>query len=151
MNKINLFNKVLGLISGCLLYDQETKLTQFESMPYHRLFYMLLFEATQPENNLEPILYHILQAFVNVYHIVRPTKAPGFAYSWLELVAHRLFMSKMLNVPTGGVPVADQQTSYKTWNMYATLLCQLIKFLAPFLRNIELNPSIMLYYKGTNI
>lgn len=105
---------------------------------------MLLLEATQPENNLEPIIYHILQAFVNVYHIVRPTKAPGFAYSWLELVGHRLFMSKMLNVPQ---PTPDQ--SFKTWNMYATLLSQLIKFLAPFLRNIELNPSIMLYYKGT--
>lgn len=147
VNKINLFNKVLGLISGCLLYDQETKVAQFEPMPYHRLFHMLLFEAMQPENNLEPILYHILQAFVNVYHIVRPTKAPGFAYAWLELVAHRIFISKMLNVP-GAVDSQQQQVSYKTWNMYATLLCQLIKFLAPFLRNIELNPSIMHYYKG---
>lgn len=151
VNKINLFNKVLGLISGCLLYDHETKMAQFESMPYHRLFHMLLFEATQPENNLEPILYHILQAFVNVYHIVRPTKAAGFAYAWLELLAHRIFMSKTLNVPAAGSSVdqqQQQQVSFKTWNMYATLLCQLIKFLAPFLRNIELNPSIMLYYKG---
>lgn len=153
VNKINLFNKVLGLISGCLLYDQETKLTQFESMPYLRLFHMLLFEATQPENNLEPILYHILQAFVNVYHIVRPTKAPGFAYAWLELVSHRIFMSKMLSMPgataaANAVDAQQQQQSVKMWNMYATLLCQLIKFLAPFLRNIELNPSIMLYYKG---
>lgn len=111
---------------------------------------MLLFEAMQPENNLEPILYNILQAFVNVYHIVRPTKAPGFAYAWLELVAHRIFMSKMLNFPTAidTQQQQQQQQSFKTWNMYGTLLCQLIKFLAPFLRNIELNPSIMLYYKG---
>ena len=144
VNKINLFNKVLGLIAGCLLYDQETKLNQFEPMPFHRLFYMLLFEATLPENNLEPILNHILQAFVNVYHIIRPSKAPGFAYSWLELVAHRLFISKMLQVIT---PAPDQ--TYKTWNMFTTLLSQLIKFLAPFLRNIELTQSIMLLYKGT--
>jgi CCR4-NOT transcription complex subunit 1 len=144
VNKINLFNKVLGLIAGCLLYDQETKAQQFEPMPFHRLFYMLLFEATLPENNLEPILSHILQAFVNVYHIIRPAKAPGFAYSWLELVAHRLFISKMLQ---GATPAPDQ--AYKTWNMFTTLLGQLIKFLAPFLRNIELTQSIMLLYKGT--
>ena len=166
VNKINLFNKVLGLIAGCLLYDQETKLSQFEPMPFHRLFFMLLFEATLPENNLEPIIYQILQAFVNVYHIVRPSKAPGFAYSWLELVAHRLFISKMLQMspppppPPPPPPANASSTSVaataaacdqtlKYWNMYATLLSQLIKFLAPFLRNIELTQSVMLLYKGS--
>ena len=153
VNKINLFNKVLGLVAGCLLHDQESKLSLFEPMPFHRLFYMLLFEATLPENNLEPILAHILQAFVNVYHIVRPSRAPGFAYSWLELVAHRLFISKMLQVsvaqPSAQITPDHSSAAYKTWTMYATLLGQLIKFLAPFLRNIELTPSIMLLYKGT--
>jgi CCR4-NOT transcription complex subunit 1 len=145
VNKINLFNKVLGLIAGCLLYDQETRGTMFEPMPFHRLLFMLMFEAQLPENNLEPIIYNILQAFVNVFHILRPSKAPGFAYSWLELVAHRIFLSKMLQM--SGQPMPDQ--NYKPWNMYAILLTQLIRFLAPFLRNIELTQSIMLLYKGT--
>lgn len=144
VNKINLFNKVLGLIAGCLLYDHETKSNNFEPMPFHRLFYMLLFEATLPENNLEAIIYPILQAFVNVYHIVRPSKAPGFTYSWLELVSHRLFISKMLQVPQ---PTPDQ--NYKTWNMYATLLTQLIRFMVPYLRNVELVQSITVLFKGT--
>lgn len=144
VNKINLFNKVLGLIAGCLLYDQENKGTNFEPMPFHRLFYMLLFEAALPENNLEPILNDILHAFINVYNIIRPSKAPGFAYSWLELIAHRIFISKMLQV---NQPAPDQ--TFKKWNMYATILTQLLRFLSPFLRNIELTQSIMLLYKGT--
>ena len=144
VNKINLFNKVLGLIAGCLLYDHETKGVQFEPMPFHRLFFMLLFEAALPENNLEPILNDILHAFINVYNIIRPSKAPGFAYSWLELIAHRIFSSKMLQAN----PPAPDQT-FKKWNMYATILTQLLRFLAPFLRNIELPQSIMLLYKGT--
>ncbi len=144
VNKINLFNKVLGLIAGCLLYDQENKGTNFEPMPFHRLFYMLLFEAALPENNLEPILNDILHAFINVYNIIRPAKAPGFAYSWLELIAHRIFISKMLQVSQ---PAPDQ--TFKKWNMYATILTQLLRFQAPFLRNIELTQSIMLLYKGT--
>lgn len=167
-NKINLFNKVLGLIAGCLIHNHEMKLGQFEPMPFHRLFYMLLFEATLPENSLDPIMFPIMQAFVNVFHIVRPTKVPGFAYSWLELVSHRLFLSKMLNIPglAGSLmntlgqqaPGGGQQSQsspnsleqgFKSWNMYAALLSQLVKFLAPFLRNIELNQSIMLLYKGT--
>ena len=154
VNKINLFNKVLGLIAGCLLYDQETKLNQFEPMPFHRLFFMLLFEATLPENNLEPIIYQIMQAFVNVYHIIRPSKAPGFAYSWLELVSHRTFISKMLQAAPSTQQSQQQNANqveqpYKYWNMYATLLTQLIRFMAPFLRNIELTQSVMTLYKGS--
>ncbi len=141
VNKINLFNKVLGLIAGCLLFDHESKTTQFEPLPFHRLFYMLYFEAVLPENNLEPILNDILHAFINVFNIIRPAKAPGFAYSWLELISHRNFISKMLQ------PAQDQ--SVKKWNMYAAILTQLLRFLAPFLRNIELTQSIMVFYRGT--
>ena len=144
INKINLFNKVLGLIGGCLLYDHEIKNTQFESMPFHRLLYMLLYEATLPENNLDAIMPNILQAFVNVYHIIRPSKAPGFVCSWLELVSHRIFLPKMLHVHQ---PSPD--SSYKSWTMYAILLTQLIRFLAPFLRNIQLTEPIVQLYKGT--
>jgi CCR4-NOT transcription complex subunit 1 len=97
VNKINLFNKVLGLIDGCLLFYHETKSTQFESLPFHRLFYMLYFEAVLSENNLEPISNDILHAFINVFNIIRQSKAPGFAYSWLELISHRSFISKMLH------------------------------------------------------
>ena len=32
----------------------------------------------------------------HVYHIVRPSRAPGFAYSWLELISHRIFIAKLL-------------------------------------------------------
>ena len=98
VNKINLFNKVLGLIAGCLLYDHETRGAQFDPMPFHRLFSMLQLEATLPENNLEPISNDILYAFTNVYNVIRPTKAAGFAFAWLELVSNRIFISKMLQV-----------------------------------------------------
>lgn len=29
-------------------------------------------------------------------HILRPAKAPGFAYAWLELVSHRIFVGRVL-------------------------------------------------------
>jgi len=32
----------------------------------------------------------------NILHLLRPTKAPGFAYAWLELVSHRVFIGRML-------------------------------------------------------
>ena len=143
VNKINLFNKVLGLIGGCILYEHEKRTTQFEPMPFHRLLNTLLLEAILPENNLEAIMPNILQAFVNVYHIIRPSKAPGFVYAWMELLANRNFLSKMLVV---NKPSPDQ--TYKSWTMYAILLSQLIRFLAPFLRNIHFTDAIVCLYRG---
>ena len=34
--------------------------------------------------------------FSQAYHIVRPSKAPGFSYAWLELISHRVFIAKLL-------------------------------------------------------
>jgi CCR4-NOT transcription complex subunit 1 len=138
VNKINLFNKVLGLIAGCLLYEHETKGTAFEPLPFHRLFCMLFLEATMAENNLEPIMHNILQAFVNVFHIIRPVKASSFVFSWIDLIGNKGFIRRMLP------PTTEQ--NYKTWNMYSILLVQLLRFLAPFLRNVDLPPAILNLY-----
>ena len=55
-------------------------------------------------------------------------QAPGFAYAWLEVVSHRVFIGRILSL-------TPQQ---KGWPMYAQLLTALFKFLSPFLRNAEL-------------
>ena len=60
--------------------------------------------------------------------IVFIVQAPGFAYAWLEVVSHRVFIGRILSL-------TPQQ---KGWPMYAQLLTALFKFLSPFLRNAEL-------------
>uniref|UniRef100_T1ISW7 CCR4-NOT transcription complex subunit 1 n=1 Tax=Strigamia maritima TaxID=126957 RepID=T1ISW7_STRMM len=139
VTKINLLNKVLGIVTGVLLQDQEGRQTEFQQLPYHRIFIMLLLELNAPEHVLETINFQVLTAFCNTFHILRPAKAPGFAYSWLELVSHRVFIGRML-------ALTPQQ---KGWGMYAQLLIDLFKFLAPFLRNAELAKPVALLYKGT--
>ncbi|XP_070574645.1 LOW QUALITY PROTEIN: CCR4-NOT transcription complex subunit 1-like [Ptychodera flava] len=139
VTKINLLNKVLGIVAGVLLQDHETRHTEFQQLPYHRIFIMLLLELNAPEHVLESINYQVLTAFCNAFHVLRPSKAPGFAYSWLELISHRIFIARML-------AILPQQ---KGWPMYAQLLIDLFKFLAPFLRNAELAKHTTLLYKGT--
>jgi CCR4-NOT transcription complex subunit 1 len=98
---------------------------------------MLLLELNQPEPVLEAINFQVLQTFSTVFHALKPSRAPGFAYAWLELISHRLFMSKLLlNTP--------QQ---KGWVLFQQLLIDLFKFLAPFLRNAELAKQTHLLYK----
>ena len=45
---------------------------------------------------LAKLVLYIACACSNVLHILRPAKAPGFAYAWLELVSHRLFVGRVL-------------------------------------------------------
>jgi hypothetical protein len=40
--------------------------------------------------------FQVLTAYCNMLHILRPAKAPGFSYAWLEIVSHRVFMGRIL-------------------------------------------------------
>ncbi|XP_076470610.1 CCR4-NOT transcription complex subunit 1-like isoform X2 [Babylonia areolata] len=139
VTKINLLNKVLGIVAGVLLQDHEVRYTEFQQLPYHRIFIMLFIELNAPEPILEGINYQVLAAFCQVFHILRPTKAPAFAFAWMELISHRVFIGRLLALTPG----------QRGWGMYAQLMMGLFKFLAPFLRNAELSKSTQLLYKGT--
>ncbi|XP_064193447.1 CCR4-NOT transcription complex subunit 1 isoform X4 [Anguilla rostrata] len=139
VTKINLLNKVLGIVVGVLIQDHDVRQTEFQQLPYHRIFIMLLLELNAPEHVLETINFQTLTAFCNTFHILRPTKAPGFVYAWLELISHRIFIARML----------AHTPQQKGWPMYAQLLIDLFKYLAPFLRNVELNKHMQILYKGT--
>ncbi|XP_038609309.1 CCR4-NOT transcription complex subunit 1 isoform X9 [Tachyglossus aculeatus] len=139
VTKINLLNKVLGIVVGVLLQDHDVRQNDFQQLPYHRIFIMLLLELNAPEHVLETINFQTLTAFCNTFHILRPTKAPGFVYAWLELISHRIFIARML----------AHTPQQKGWPMYAQLLIDLFKYLAPFLRNVELTKPMQILYKGT--
>lgn len=137
--KINLLNKILGIVVGVLLQDQDHHSTAFQQLGYHRLFIMLFLELSAPEPILENISLSVVTAFCHTYHILRPSMAPGFCYAWLELISHRVFIGRIL-------AVIPQQ---KGWSMYSQLLLDLFKYLAPFLRNAELAKPVQQLYKGT--
>merc|ERR1719210_135625 len=116
VTKVNLLNKVLGIVAGVLLIDHEVRHTQFQQVPYHRIFIMLFLHLNAPDAILENINFQVLHAHCNMLHILRPVKAPGFAYAWLEIVSHRVFMGRIL--ATNSQPNGNQ----KGWPVYAQLL-----------------------------
>ncbi|XP_017106115.2 CCR4-NOT transcription complex subunit 1 isoform X1 [Drosophila bipectinata] len=137
--KINLLNKVLGIVLGTLLKDQEMRGTNFQQVGYHRFFMMLFMELCSADMILESLMHSIVSAFAYTYHLLNPSVAPGFCFAWLELISHRVFLGRIL------VQIPGQ----KGWPLYAQLLQDLFKYLAPFLRNTELGKPVQLLYKGT--
>lgn len=61
--------KVLGIVAGVLLIDHEVRKTDFQQVPYHRIFIMLFLELNSPDPILENINYQVsyqsLLLFVN--------------------------------------------------------------------------------------
>lgn len=137
--KINLLNKVLGIVVGVLLQDQEARGTNFQQVGYQRFFTMLFIELNSSDPVIESVMLSVVTAFSHAYHFLNPAHAPGFAYAWLELISHRVFLSRIL----------AQTPQQKGWPLYCQLLLDLFKYLAPFLRNTELAKPVQILYKGT--
>uniref|UniRef100_A0A0R3RQI9 CCR4-NOT transcription complex subunit 1 n=1 Tax=Elaeophora elaphi TaxID=1147741 RepID=A0A0R3RQI9_9BILA len=138
--KINLLKKVLNIITNVLHLDHEVRGTDFHAMPYQRILIIMFNELTTPDSTLDVIAWHILEAFGQALFILQPRRVPGFAYAWLDIIGHRNFIGRLLK---------DSTESMKTAAMYTQLIICHLKFLAPFLRNIQLPKSIAMMYKGT--
>lgn len=48
---------------GVLLQDHDVRQSEFQQLPYHRIFIMLLLELNAPEHVLETINFQTLTAF----------------------------------------------------------------------------------------
>ena len=71
-------------------------------------------------------------------YATRALKAPAFAFPWLQLVADRRLMPRLLGAP-----------GHRGWGAYLQLILVQLRFLEPFLRNAELTDAVRLLYKGT--
>jgi CCR4-NOT transcription complex subunit 1 len=138
--RINLLNKVLGITVRILMASFERSKangTDFDQRPFFRLLLNLVQDLNSPDPQLDPISLQILGVFGSAFHIIQPVILPGFAFAWLELISHRMFLPNLL--------LAKGQ---KGWGLAHQLLLDLFVFLEPYLRMDEMPESIRHLYKG---
>ena len=97
--------------------------------------------APLPPSELTTAHPQVLAALAAALHSVRPTAAPLFAFSWLELVCSRHYLPRML--------LSKQRAG---WPAFQRSLLDALEFLQPFLvasgRGQPLSPSVRLFYYG---
>ena len=137
--RLDLLNRVLLTLTRTLVsnYDKTVEMDNFDQRPYFRLFLNLLQDLNVPDPVLDSSNPRVLAAFATVLHALQPAVTPGFAFSWLELVSHRMFMPNLL--------LAKNQ---KGWALMHRLLVDLFVFLEPYLRQVQLSDAARLLYKG---
>eukprot|EP00668_Euglena_longa_P016523 GGOE01020788.1.p1 GENE.GGOE01020788.1~~GGOE01020788.1.p1 ORF type:complete len:2385 (+),score=619.83 GGOE01020788.1:748-7155(+) len=150
--EVALLTKVVAVVSRVLMEDHDNHLQNlvnippnttptaaFHQQPYFRFFSNLLIALNQSQGDTpNPSSNDILTVFSNTFHALSPLRLPGFAFAWLELISHRMFMPKLLLTK-----------NQEGWPHFQRLLVIALQFLAPSLRNAQLPDAIRLFYKGT--
>ncbi|CAF1576548.1 unnamed protein product, partial [Adineta ricciae] len=124
--RIHLINRILGILAAHCFADHEEQGDQFHPLAYQRIILNLFQESTaalssssllnatsttEDSSANEHVMYYIYLAFTNCLHLLRPQRVPGFAFAWLEIVAHRTFMSRLL--------LSGGRFTHQTHHMYA--------------------------------
>ncbi|KAG2174664.1 hypothetical protein INT44_006928 [Umbelopsis vinacea] len=134
----NQFTRVLSITVLVLAQHHEHRRQQFNQRPFLRLFSSLLSELSSNEQALQAIYFQLLESLGNTFLALQPFYFPGFTFAWLQLISHRQFMPKLFLIE-----------NQKGWPIFQRLLISLFKFLVPFLRNVELQDTTRLLYRGT--
>lgn len=107
----------------------------FDQRLFYRMVIGLLHECKAVISEATSASLDILLSLSNFFHVIQPLRCPGFAFAWLELISHRLFLPHLLSHPSG-------------WSSAQSALVLLFRFLAPFLRHAEMTDSVRVLYKG---
>mmetsp|Transcript_27171 Transcript_27171/g.35430 ORF Transcript_27171/g.35430 Transcript_27171/m.35430 type:complete len:511 (-) Transcript_27171:178-1710(-) len=144
--RLDLLNKILGVTVRCMMWDYERSRrdsnsngggSRWDQRPWFRLLLNLVVDLHSPDQSLESITNGIRSVFATSFHVLQPLVVPGFSFAWLELVSHKKFLPSLLQVE-------DQ----KGWNLAHQLVVDMLLFLEPYLKKVELSPPIKKFYEG---
>ncbi|KAF9807170.1 hypothetical protein IEO21_08347 [Rhodonia placenta] len=136
--KVHYLTKILSIFVLVLANLHEEQGPLFQQKPFFRFFCSLLNDLHTIEANLGTAYFQLLLAIGDTFSSLQPTYFPGFAFSWMSLISHRLFMPKLL-----------LSENREGWSAFYKLLVSLFKFLSPFLKAADLEPASRDLYRGS--
>ncbi|KAF8510218.1 Not1-domain-containing protein [Hysterangium stoloniferum] len=135
--KFRYLTKILSIVVLVLVHQHEERGVDFQQKPFFRFFSSLLHDLHTIESSLQSAYLLLLVAICDTFNTLKPAHFPGFAFSWISLISHRLFMPKLL-----------LSANREGWGAFHQALLSLLHFLAPFLRARELHHSTRDMYQG---
>ncbi|KAF1987219.1 Not1-domain-containing protein [Aulographum hederae CBS 113979] len=90
------FDSMLSMVALVLCHQHRTRGERFNQKIYFRLFSSVLCELHRMSSALGTSEKEIMIVFSRALLALQPDFFPGFAFAWLGLVSHRVFMPAML-------------------------------------------------------
>lgn len=132
------YNKIITIMSYSLVQRQLAMGDAFNQRPWARFFTSMLSELATIEYNLPETYIGCLKHLANNLGITQPTYAPRFAFGWVSIISHRLFMPKLLSTQRD-----------EGWPEFHRCVMWLLRFLAPFLQSDDMTPSSRSIFRAT--
>ncbi|KAJ4488321.1 Not1-domain-containing protein [Lentinula aciculospora] len=135
--KVHYLSKILSIFVLVVANFHEEQSVGFQQKPFFRFFSSLINDLHSMEVQLGAVYFQLLFCISDTFISLQPTNFPGFAFSWMCLISHRLFMPKLL-----------LSENREGWSAFHNLLGSLFKFLAPFLKEADLQVGARDLYRG---
>lgn len=136
--KVHYLSKILSIVVLVLARAHEDDTVEFKQRPFFRLFSSLLADLHSIESQLHVAYFPLLIAICDTFNTLQPIFFPGFAFSWMSLISHRLFLPKLL--------LTENRDG---WSAFHRLLLSLFRFLSPFLKNASMHNAVGTLYRGS--
>ncbi|KAI8333328.1 CCR4-Not complex component, Not1-domain-containing protein [Chlamydoabsidia padenii] len=127
---------IISVIVLVLAQYHESMGAHFNQKPFFRLLSMVFTELSKSQ--VKTIDSSVLTCFSDALYTLQPLQFPGFAFSWLQLVSHRMLLPQLLG-----------KSDRSGWKVYQKLILCLLKFLGPLLENQALLTATKAFYHGT--
>eukprot|EP01028_Stygiella_incarcerata_P007812 TRINITY_DN3269_c0_g1_i3.p1 TRINITY_DN3269_c0_g1~~TRINITY_DN3269_c0_g1_i3.p1 ORF type:complete len:2125 (+),score=516.92 TRINITY_DN3269_c0_g1_i3:232-6606(+) len=138
--KVSLIRTITEVFGRVLLHDAELRSSPespggfLNQRAYFRFFFNMMIEVNR-DSGLQAVLGENVASIANVLHKVCPSACPEFAFSWLQLVSHRMMMPRLLKL---GKEVMAKE-----------LMMDVFRFLQPHLSDgVQFTSSLEMWYTG---
>jgi len=150
---INLTTQAVGIlkcalqaIHKALAATAKAQETRFNQRVWHRILMNILLdtahcptpEASRPTDLSQQYNWKILQLISDTFLALNPMRVPAFCFSWLDLISHKQFMTRILNIP-----------QRRGWLLFQRIFMGLLNFIGPYLARIRMSDVIRNLYKCT--
>jgi CCR4-NOT transcription complex subunit 1 len=136
-NKAGYLDSILSLIVVIQAYHQQTRGERMNQKVFYRLYSSIMCELTSANTTLAGFQSDCWLVIGKALLTLQPAFFQSFAFSWLGLVAHRLFMPAMLRM-----------TDQAPWDMYARLIEILLAYAGDLVKQENVPNSATVFYRA---
>jgi CCR4-NOT transcription complex subunit 1 len=141
-NKADFMAKILEQIRLKLEDDHQKQGANFNQKPYHRMFINILTAVNISDCFKTRTQCQVLFDMAEMFLVLQPTRYPAFAFAWLELISHRLFLPHFIKR-------TDSQQN-QAWHHIKDLLVGCFTFLKRYmLPGQKATKAMEAFYVGT--
>ncbi|KAI8088056.1 CCR4-Not complex component, Not1-domain-containing protein [Gilbertella persicaria] len=142
--KLKMISQVFSVVVLVLAHHYEYQHVQFNQKPFLKLLCSLFVELNHTTSKDRDVNASLVIVYSDTLYTLEPLQFPGFAFSWLQLFSHRLFLPLLLSSEEG-----PQQTGhticFKLMSAHLSFLSQLVQQR----QSRRLSQSEKSFYQGT--